>query len=73
MPIATITDIMESWPIGLRLQPDGSSDEILVDLTDACRITCQGREMAAGELQVGMRVRLDEVRRPMKVDVLEVL
>lgn len=62
MPTAIISEIMESWPLGLRLRVHGQSDDILVDLTEDCRIVHAGRSMEPGELRCGMRVEIADVR-----------
>ena len=72
MPTATITEIMESWPIGLRLRVPGEPKDILVDLADDCWIVHAGRSMLPGELRCGMKVRIPDVRERL-IRSLEVL
>lgn len=62
MPTAIISEIMESWPLGLRLRVHGEPDDILVDLTEDCRIVYAGRSMDPGKLRCGMRVEIADVR-----------
>lgn len=70
MPVALITEIMESWPLGLRLCVEG--EEVLVELTEGCQVTQSGRPVDPGDLRPGMRVRLAYAAEGV-VDRLEVL
>lgn len=72
MPVATITEIMESCPLGLRLRIRGEPGEILVDLTDDCRIVYSGRSMRPGELRCGMSLWITDVRERV-IKSLEIL
>lgn len=58
MPVATIMEIMESCPLGLRLRIRGERGELLVDLTDDCQIMHTGRSMKPDQLRCGMSVRI---------------
>lgn len=58
MPVATITSVMESWPLGLRLRVEGEHDDILIDLADDCLIVRAGHPVEPGELRPGMRVQV---------------
>ncbi len=62
MPTAIISEIMESWPLGLRLRVHGEPDDVLVDLTEDCRIVHAGHSMEPGELRCGMSVEIADVR-----------
>lgn len=72
MPTAIISEIMESWPLGLRLRVHGEPDDILVDLTEDCRIVHGGRPMGPSDLRCGMRVEMADVRERI-LNSLEVL
>ena len=72
MTTAIISEIMESWPLGLRLRVDGEPDDILVDLTEDCRIVHAGRSVGPGELRCGMSVEIADVREG-TLNSLEVL
>lgn len=66
MPTAVITDIMDSWPLGLRLRVVGEATEILVDLAEDCRIVHEGDRLSPNELRCGMTVRIEAGQRVLR-------
>ena len=67
---ATILEIMESWPIGLRLKVDHAV--LLVTLVEGCAITEGDQSLSPGELHAGMTIRFD-ADDPAAVSSVEVL
>ena len=49
MPVATITEIMESWPLGLRLRIEGENEDRIVDLSEDCSIVQGERVLEPGD------------------------
>lgn len=61
MPVATIVEIMESYPLGLRLRTSCEPEDVLINLEEDCKITCAGRFMKPGGLRCGMRVHIADL------------
>ena len=59
MTVATIVDVMESWPLGLRLRFEGESSDELRDLAEGCEIKRAEASADPADLRVGMRVSVD--------------
>ncbi|MEO1278520.1 MAG: hypothetical protein AAFV77_06165, partial [Planctomycetota bacterium] len=55
MTTATIIDVLESWPLELRLRTQ-NNQTLHVSLSEDCRITQDGRALAPGSLEPGQVV-----------------